>query len=165
MKFMKSVYSRSLLALILATSAILVTSAEVGAFVPSSAARTSRWGSARAEPVRRPPGSALRKQHYALANLEEPEKIDENEENEDKLEVLRKEMGITDGVFQKSGVQLLAQLDEKNGKKDEGSKACAACPEMVSIPAIKFAIGKYAVTFKEWDACVRRVAVADINPG
>ena len=69
-------------------------------------------------------------------------------------EVLGKEIGITDGVFQKSGVQLLTQLNQGDGKQDGGSKACADCPEMVSIPGKKFAIGKYAVTFKEWDACV-----------
>jgi formylglycine-generating enzyme required for sulfatase activity len=37
---------------------------------------------------------------------------------------------------------------------DKNAKACADCPEMVPIPGNKFAIGKYSVTFKEWDACV-----------
>ena len=37
---------------------------------------------------------------------------------------------------------------------DKNTKACADCPEMVPIPGNKFAIGKYTVTFKEWDACV-----------
>src|SRR5213080_2126573 len=37
---------------------------------------------------------------------------------------------------------------------DKNSRACADCPEMVPIPGNKFAIGKYTVTFREWDACV-----------
>ncbi len=37
---------------------------------------------------------------------------------------------------------------------DKNTKACVDCPEMVPIPGNKFAVGKYSVTFKEWDACV-----------
>jgi formylglycine-generating enzyme required for sulfatase activity len=37
---------------------------------------------------------------------------------------------------------------------EKNAKACADCPEMVPIPGSKFAIGKYSITFKEWDACV-----------
>lgn len=33
-------------------------------------------------------------------------------------------------------------------------KACPECPELISIPGNNFAIGKYAVTFDEWNACV-----------
>ena len=33
-------------------------------------------------------------------------------------------------------------------------KACPVCPEMVSIPGKNFAVGKYAVTFDDWEACV-----------
>src|SRR5690349_10636494 len=36
----------------------------------------------------------------------------------------------------------------------EKNVGCAECPEMVTIPGYKFAMGKYEVTFKEWDACV-----------
>ncbi|MEO6421630.1 MAG: formylglycine-generating enzyme family protein [Candidatus Nitrotoga sp.] len=40
-------------------------------------------------------------------------------------------------------------------KKTEAKlEACVECPEMVSIPGTDFAIGKYTVTFDEWDACV-----------
>ena len=37
---------------------------------------------------------------------------------------------------------------------DKNTRACTDCPEMVPIPGKKFAIGKYAVTFDDWDACV-----------
>ena len=37
----------------------------------------------------------------------------------------------------------------------EKSATCADCPELVPVPGNKFAIGKYAVTFKEWEACVK----------
>ncbi len=37
---------------------------------------------------------------------------------------------------------------------EKNAKACTDCPEMVPIPGNKFAIGKYTVTFREWDACV-----------
>ena len=33
------------------------------------------------------------------------------------------------------------------------NNACPDCPETIPIPGNKFAIGKYAVTFSEWDAC------------
>ena len=32
------------------------------------------------------------------------------------------------------------------------AKACPVCPEMVSIPGKNFAVGKYAVTFDDWEA-------------
>jgi formylglycine-generating enzyme required for sulfatase activity len=38
--------------------------------------------------------------------------------------------------------------------QDEGNSQCPYCPDMVPIPGHKFALGKFAVTFKEWDACV-----------
>jgi formylglycine-generating enzyme required for sulfatase activity len=41
--------------------------------------------------------------------------------------------------------------DEKRGNLLPG---CRDCPEIIPIPGNKFAIGKFAVTFKEWDACV-----------
>jgi formylglycine-generating enzyme required for sulfatase activity len=34
------------------------------------------------------------------------------------------------------------------------SLSCAGCPEMIPVPGNQFAIGKYPVTFGEWDACV-----------
>ncbi|SFN97818.1 Formylglycine-generating enzyme, required for sulfatase activity, contains SUMF1/FGE domain [Nitrosospira briensis] len=154
MKFMKSVYSRLLLVLIFATPAIFVTSAEVSAFVSSSVAERADGALPPGAAVSGKPGSSSMEAAVRLANLEASEEIDENEGYEDKREVLGKEIGITDGVFQKNGAQLLAQLDLNDGKQDEGSKACTDCPEMVAIPGKKFAIGKYAVTFKEWDACV-----------
>lgn len=151
---MKSVYSRSLLAMILATSVILVTSTEVGAFVPSPAAEQADRALQVQAPIRGQSGSAAMEIALRVANLEEWDKIEVRDENEHRGRVLRKEMGMADGVFPKTETQLLAQLDERNGKQDEGSKACVDCPEIVSIPGKKFAIGKYAVTFKEWDACV-----------
>lgn len=34
------------------------------------------------------------------------------------------------------------------------AQLCPGCPEMVAIPGQKFAVGKYAVTFDDWEACV-----------
>ncbi|MDE2075985.1 MAG: SUMF1/EgtB/PvdO family nonheme iron enzyme [Burkholderiales bacterium] len=33
-------------------------------------------------------------------------------------------------------------------------KDCDVCPEMLQIPHSKLSVGKFAVTFEEWDACV-----------
>jgi formylglycine-generating enzyme required for sulfatase activity len=38
--------------------------------------------------------------------------------------------------------------------QNKTNNACPNCPELISIPGNKFAIGKFAVTFDEWDACV-----------
>ncbi|CAH1386431.1 formylglycine-generating enzyme family protein [Candidatus Nitrotoga sp. M5] len=46
----------------------------------------------------------------------------------------------------------IAKTNEK--QVDEKLKACTFCPEMVPIPGTDFEIGKYTVTFDEWDACV-----------
>ena len=35
-----------------------------------------------------------------------------------------------------------------------GPEACPDCPEIIPIPGNKLAIGKFAVTFREWDSCV-----------
>ncbi len=104
MKFMKSVYSRPLLALIFATSAIFVTSAEASAFVSSSVAERADGALPSEAAISGKPGSSPTETAIQLANLKVSEKIDENEDNEDKREVLGKEIGITDGIFQKSGV-------------------------------------------------------------
>ena len=45
-------------------------------------------------------------------------------------------------------------LSTSNERQNEAGGACPECPEMIPIPGHKFAIGKYTVTFKEWDACV-----------
>src|SRR5687768_2780576 len=108
---MKSVYSRRLLALIFATSAIFVTSAEVSAFVSSSVAERVDGALPSGAAVSGKPGSSSTEAAVQLANLEAPEKIDEKEGYEDK----REEIGITDGIFQKGGAQLLAQLDQRDG--------------------------------------------------
>ena len=47
----------------------------------------------------------------------------------------------------------------KSAKRDNkgnivSNKPCSFCPEMVPIPGADFEIGKYTVTFEEWDACV-----------
>lgn len=51
-----------------------------------------------------------------------------------------------------SGQARAAKADEK--KMAENSKVCTFCPEMVKVPGTDFEIGKYTVTFDEWDACV-----------
>src|SRR5687768_6935267 len=112
MKFMKSVYSRPLLALLFATSAIFVTSAEASTFVSSSVVERVDGAVPPRAAISGKPGSSPAETAVPLANL--------------------------------NGVQLLAQLDQRDGKQDEGGKACADCPEMVPIPGKKFAMGKYA---------------------
>lgn len=80
--------------------------------------------------------------------------------------LLEENLEISDTLLHKLEARRLAQLDGKverhdgerppaGGKKQaEGNKACTDCPELISIPGYKFAIGKFAVTFEEWDACV-----------
>jgi len=48
-----------------------------------------------------------------------------------------------------SGVQLVAA-----GEVPAAFRDCTDCPEMVSLPDKGFAIGKYEVTFDDWDICV-----------
>lgn len=38
--------------------------------------------------------------------------------------------------------------------QSKSTNACPNCPELISIPGNKFAVGKFAVTFDDWDACV-----------
>jgi formylglycine-generating enzyme required for sulfatase activity len=61
------------------------------------------------------------------------------------------------------GTRLVAQQERIQQEKEPVSSSvqtqsknsvCPDCPELISIPGNKFAIGKFAVTFGEWDACV-----------
>ncbi|MES1981656.1 MAG: formylglycine-generating enzyme family protein [Pseudomonadota bacterium] len=53
---------------------------------------------------------------------------------------------------------LLAMLVDKDVAADTAAglvfRDCSNCPEMVAIPGRSYAIGKYPVTFLEWDACL-----------
>lgn len=51
---------------------------------------------------------------------------------------------------------ILLSLKEQGFEPDNLFKDCQNCPEMVTVPLASqpFAIGKYEVTFAEWDACV-----------
>ncbi len=81
-------------------------------------------------------------------------------------EMLEEELAMDDSLFQKAEAQRVAQLDGGSKRHDserlpievkkqgEENKVCSDCPELISIPGNKFAIGKFAVTFDEWDACV-----------
>ena len=81
-------------------------------------------------------------------------------------EMHEEELAMGDSLFQKVETQRVAQLDGgskrhnserlsiASKKQGEENKACSDCPELISIPGNKFAIGKFAVTFDEWDACV-----------
>lgn len=157
MEFMKSVYPRSQLALIFVVSAIFLTPAKVSAFAASSVAGRADSALNAKTSVSENSSSEFESSVDAallLANLDVSEKTGENDDKEKSGEIFGKEIGIADGVFQENGTQRLAQFDQKDRQENEGSKACAVCPEMVSIPGHKFAIGKYTVTFNEWDACV-----------
>lgn len=80
--------------------------------------------------------------------------------------LVEQELEKSDALFHKIEVQRVAQLERGNKRHEseplpignkkaaEENKACADCPELISIPGYKFAIGKFAVTFDEWDACV-----------
>ena len=46
------------------------------------------------------------------------------------------------------------QWESAAGQVPEEFRDCPDCPAMVEIPSKGFAIGKYEVTFDEWDACV-----------
>lgn len=100
-----------------------------------------------------------------MEKREAPKKI-----NADHGESFETEPGMREDGFQKTvevGTFLVAQLggnDNRHenkqssttgaGKQVEENKGCPDCPELISIPGNKFAIGKFAVTFDEWDACV-----------
>ena len=47
----------------------------------------------------------------------------------------------------------------------ETFRDCDECPEMVTIPDKNYAIGKYEVTFDEWDACVADGGCNGYQPG
>ncbi len=91
-------------------------------------------------------------------------------------EMLEEELAMGDSPFQKAEAQQVAQLDGGNkrhdserlpieGKKQgEKNKACSDCPELISISGNKFAIGKFAVTFDEWDACVAEGGCGGYQP-
>lgn len=70
----------------------------------------------------------------------------------------------TTGIQAAEPVHLVAQQerDQKpgNGTRSgpgealRGLDSCPDCPEIIPIPGNKFAISKFAVTFREWDSCV-----------
>jgi hypothetical protein len=84
--------------------------------------------------------------------------------------IFEQEIRVGDGVVKRVEVLLSAPKLNAEGKrvKPERTKAakteyknieeklttCTVCPEMVPIPGSDFEIGKYTVTFDEWDACV-----------
>lgn len=73
--------------------------------------------------------------------------------------LVEEELEKGDILFQRIEAQRVAQVDEgikrQGGKKQgEVNNVCTDCPELISIPGNKFAIGKFTVTFDEWDACV-----------
>ncbi len=48
--------------------------------------------------------------------------------------------------------------------QEADSGACPDCPELIPIPGNKFALGKYTVTFAEWDACVAEGGCGGYHP-
>ena len=59
-------------------------------------------------------------------------------------------------------MKLLSSKEEAALKPKDIFKECDECPEMVVVPSVasahQFAVGRYAVTFEEWDACVADMA-------
>jgi hypothetical protein len=72
--------------------------------------------------------------------------------------------GTADKGVSEAGTHLSAQHEPARGRvaapqssaarADPNSLFCVNCPEMIPIPGNNFAIGKYTVTFEEWDKCV-----------
>jgi formylglycine-generating enzyme required for sulfatase activity len=72
--------------------------------------------------------------------------------------------GTADTVVLEAGTHLAAQPEPGKprvtatpssvSRPGVDSLSCADCPEMIPIPGNNFAIGKYTVTFEEWDKCV-----------
>lgn len=50
-------------------------------------------------------------------------------------------------------------------QEPETFRDCGQCPEMVGLPEKGFAIGKYEVTFDEWDACLADGGCNGYKPG
>ncbi|WP_084226821.1 SUMF1/EgtB/PvdO family nonheme iron enzyme [Nitrosospira sp. NpAV] len=107
--------------------------------------------------------SALAGEHDAnVLNAEIPAQITKKaseRSNASNGALVEEELEKSDILFQRIEAQRVAQVDEgikrHGGKKQgEGNNACTDCPELISIPGYKFAIGKFTVTFDEWDACV-----------
>lgn len=61
-------------------------------------------------------------------------------------------------IFALSGIAVGALFPHQAAANEDSAlntaRPCPGCPEMVPIPDRKFSIGKYAVTFDDWDACV-----------
>ncbi|PTR05981.1 formylglycine-generating enzyme required for sulfatase activity [Nitrosospira sp. Nsp5] len=112
-------------------------------------------------PSEREAGILNAKMPTEIAKLQASEKIDASNGM-----ALEEALEIGDTSFQRVESQRVAQLDKGTKRHDserlpagdkkqaEENKACTDCPELISIPGYKFAIGKFAVTFEEWDACV-----------
>ena len=59
-----------------------------------------------------------------------------------------------------SGMQLVSA-----GQEPEAFRDCTDCPEMVKMPDKGYAIGKYEVTFDDWDRCVADGGCNGYKPG
>lgn len=84
--------------------------------------------------------------------------------------IFEQEIRVGDGIVKRVEVLLSAPKLNAEGKRvkseqlktvkieekkaEETLKTCTVCPEMVPIPGADFEIGKYTVTFDEWDACL-----------
>lgn len=84
--------------------------------------------------------------------------------------IFEQDIRVGDGVIKKVDALLGSPMLNAEGKRaksehpktvkteekpvEEALKSCSVCPEMVPIPGADFEIGKYTVTFDEWDACV-----------
>lgn len=156
MEFMKSVLSTVLLALAFAASV------ETGAF--ASSAQPDYKDNA----VKGMATGEFNDKRMQIAEIQERTRGNNDEVFED-------ERWIDGSMAQKivrvattSGIRLTSQheagkqqqtvqtvaLSNSAERQNEDGGACSECPEMIPIPGNKFAIGKYTVTFKEWDACV-----------
>ncbi|MEO6824944.1 MAG: formylglycine-generating enzyme family protein [Nitrosospira sp.] len=70
----------------------------------------------------------------------------------------------SDRLFAKAETRLVVQQEQGQPRENERisssvqiqgqNNTCPNCPELIPIPDTRFAIGKFAVTFDEWDACV-----------
>lgn len=154
MEFMKSVFSTVLLALTFAASA------EAGALASSAQPDYGDNAVDRGMAT----GDEYNDNRIQVTEIKEIERgpnseAFESESQRDSGTVQKIALASTSGVRLASqhGVSNQQQaevLSNSTGRPNEDVGSCPECPEMIPIPGHKFAIGKYAVTFKGWDACV-----------
>jgi hypothetical protein len=155
MELMKTVLPTVLLALTFAASA------ETGTFSPSAQSEYRDNAVSRGMT----PGGGFNDKRVRIAEIQERTRSDNSEPFEGERRIDGNTVRRVVLAATTSGIRLVSQhevgkqrqgsgLSNSAGRQNEDGASCPECPEMIPVPGHKFAIGKYTVTFKEWDACV-----------